>query len=77
MNAAQAQKDLSKLIENIAVSHEPVHITSNKGGAVLVSEEDWKAIEETLYLLSVPGMRQSIRDGLAASIDDCSEELDW
>jgi PHD/YefM family antitoxin component YafN of YafNO toxin-antitoxin module len=48
-----------------------------RNNAVLVSEEDWSAIQETLYLLSVPGMRESIREGMAAPLDECDEELDW
>lgn len=49
----------------------------NRNKAVLVSEEDWSAIQEALYLLSVPGMRESIREGLDASVDECDGDLDW
>lgn len=60
-----------------AESHEPVVITGRRTRAVLVSEEDWRAIQETLFLLSVPRMRESIREGMEATIEDCSEDLDW
>ena len=58
-------------------AHEPVQITARQGDAVLVSERDWRAIQETLYLLSVPGMRQSIREGLETPVEDCNSTLDW
>jgi len=52
-------------------------ILGKRNKAVLVSEEDWAAIQETLYLLSVPGMRESIREGMEAPVDECDQELDW
>jgi PHD/YefM family antitoxin component YafN of YafNO toxin-antitoxin module len=58
-------------------SHEPVHITGKKGTAVIISEEDWKNIEETLYLTSIPDMRESIIEGIKTNIDECSEVLEW
>jgi prevent-host-death family protein len=66
-----------RLIDETAESHQPITITGKRNKAVLVSEEDWAAIQETLHLLSIPGMRESIRDGMHAPIDECSEELDW
>ena len=59
------------------MTNEPVQITGRRSGAVLVSQEDWRAIQETLYLLSIPGMRASIRRGLATPLRDCLKELDW
>ena len=77
INITNARKDLYKLIEQVIESHEPVHITGKKGSAVIISEEDWKNIEETLYLTSIPGMRESIAEGLKADIDECDEEIEW
>jgi antitoxin YefM len=73
----EAQSNLPQLIDDVAQSHKPVVITSAKGNAVLLSEEDWSSIQETLYLLSVPGMRESIKAGLATPIEACDGELDW
>jgi antitoxin YefM len=72
-----ARANLYKLIDEVNASHTPVHIHSKRKGAVLLSEEDWRAIEETLYLLSIPNMRESIRKGLKTPIDECSKELEW
>ena len=73
----QAQADLSRLLEQTAASHEPIQITGRNGNAVLVAEDDWRSIEETLYLLSVPGMRQSIQEGMLTPLGECSAELPW
>lgn len=77
LSATEARSNLYRLIDQASSSHEPVIITGKRGNAVLISEEDWKSIQETLFLLSIPGMRESIREGLAAPLDDCQEELDW
>ncbi len=77
INITNARKDLYKLIEKVIESHEPVHITGKKGTAVIISEEDWKNIEETLYLTSIPGMRESIIEGMKVDIDECDEEIEW
>lgn len=73
----QARSNLYKLLDETAASHEPVHITGKRGNAVLLSEEDWRAIQETLYLLSIPGMRESIREGLATHLEDTFESPGW
>ncbi|HEY9663193.1 MAG TPA: type II toxin-antitoxin system Phd/YefM family antitoxin [Allocoleopsis sp.] len=73
----QASSDLDQLIQTTASTHEPVLILGEQSNAILVSEADWNAIQETLYLLSVPGMRESIREGLATPIEECNEELSW
>ena len=65
------------MIDDAAANHEPVIITGKRGNAVLLAEDDWNAINETLYLLSVPGMRESIVDGMQETLDDCANELDW
>ena len=77
ITATKARQNLYKLLDEAASSHEPLQITGKRNNAVLVSEDDWRAIQETLYLLSIPGMRESIRKGLEAKIEDCTEGLDW
>lgn len=59
------------------MTSEPVQITGRRANAVLVSEADWRALQETVYLMSVPGMAESIREGMATPLEDCVEELDW
>lgn len=73
----EAQQQLQDLIESVSQSHQPIVIAGQNGNAVLLSEADWAAMQETLYLLSVPGMRESIRAGIATSIEDCDTELEW
>lgn len=75
--ATTARAKLYSLIDETASSHIPIQITGKRANAVLVSQEDWSAIQETLFLLSVPGMRESIKEGLNASTEDCSDSLDW
>jgi prevent-host-death family protein len=77
ITATEARKSLYKLVEDVAASHEPVQITGKRGNAVLVGEDDWRAVQETLHLLSVPGMRESILEGIAEPLDECADELDW
>jgi prevent-host-death family protein len=77
LNVTEARAKLYTLIDETAASHQPVIITGKRGNAVLVSEDDWNAISETLYLLSVPGMRESIKEGIEQDLSECSKELDW
>jgi prevent-host-death family protein len=77
MSATEARKQLYKLLDDVAQSHEPVQITGKRGSAVLVSEDDWRAVQETLYLVSIPGMRESILEGMATPADELEGELDW
>jgi prevent-host-death family protein len=77
ISASKARANLYELIDEAAASHAPVTITGKRNDAVLVSAQDWAAIQETLFLLSVPGMRESIREGLATPIDECTTELKW
>ena len=77
VTASEARSNLYHLIDEVAASHDPLLITGKRGNAVLVSEEDWNAIQETIHLLSIPGMRESIREGMAAPIDECSDHLEW
>jgi prevent-host-death family protein len=77
LNASEARDRLYRLIDDVARSHEPVHIAGKRTSAVLLSEEDWRSIQETLHLLSIPGMRESIRAGLKTPIHKCSKEPGW
>lgn len=77
ISITKARANLYQLIAEAANIHEPIQITGKRSNAVLISEDDWHAIQETLYLLSIPEMRKSIREGLETSIDECSEELKW
>ena len=79
INITNARKDLYNLVESVSLYHEPTLIVGKKANAVLVSEEDWSAIQETLYLDSIPGMTKSILEGAKESLDDCiSEEMvEW
>ena len=77
LTASQARTELYKLLDKVAESHEPIQITGKRNNAVLISEEDWSAIKETLYLLSIPKMRESIKKGLKTSLKECSREVEW
>jgi prevent-host-death family protein len=77
MTASTARARLYKLLDQTAVSHEPVQITGRRSSAVLISEEDWRSIQETLYLLSIPGMRESIQEGLKAPVGKCAKRIAW
>ena len=73
----EAQNKLQKLIDQATDEGKPIIIEGESGNAILLAEKDWSAIQETLYLLSIPGMRESIQSGLATPIEDCDEDLDW
>lgn len=77
ITVTKARASLYKLLDKIADSHEEIHIKGKRNSAVLISEEDWKSIQETLYLLSIPGMRESIKKGLETPIEECSKGSDW
>lgn len=77
LNATEARSKLYALIDETSTSHQPIIITGKRGNAVLLAEEDWNAINETLHLLSLPGMRESIREGMETNLDECDQELDW
>ncbi|MDP4623901.1 MAG: type II toxin-antitoxin system Phd/YefM family antitoxin [Akkermansiaceae bacterium] len=76
VSATSARSDLYRLIDSTLGDHEPVQITGKRGNAVLVAESDWRSIQETLYLLGVPGMRESIVAGMKERLEDCSESID-
>jgi antitoxin YefM len=77
LSASEARKRLYNLVDQVKESHEPIQIVGKRSSAVLVSEEDWKAIAETLYLASIPGMRESIKKGLKTPVEKCSEKPGW
>jgi prevent-host-death family protein len=77
LTASEARANFYRLMDQTAQSHQPVIISGKRHSAVLLSAEDWESIQETLYLLSVPGMRESIKEGMVQSVQTCAKELDW
>ena len=76
-NATEARSKLYSLIDEATTTHKPITITGKRGNAVLLAEDDWNAINETLFLLSIPGMRESIQEGMDSKLDDAADKLDW
>jgi len=77
LSATEARKSLYNLLDDVAISHDPIQIVGKRHSAVLISEEDWRAIQETLFLTSIPGMRESIKKGINTPVDKCSKDLAW
>jgi antitoxin YefM len=77
LSVSEARSKLYRLLDQVSDTHIPAIITGKRSNAVLVSEDDWNSIQETLYLLSIPNMRESIKEGLITPVEDCSQELDW
>lgn len=77
LTASEARANLYRLIDQAAESHQPIHIAGKRTSAVLLASADWDAIQETLYLLSIPGMRESIKEGMAEPLDQSAKELNW
>ncbi len=77
VTASEARSKLYRLVDEVAESHEPLQIAGRRNDAVLLSAEDWSALQETLYLLSIPGMRASIRKGMKTPLSKTSEEPGW
>ena len=77
ISATEARKRLYKLVDEVTESHQPVEITGPRSSAVLVSEEDWRAMQETLHLLSIPGMREAIREGMSTPLDELDDTVEW
>ncbi len=75
--ASEARANLYRLLDEAAETHKPIRITGKRNNGVLISEEDWSAIEETLFLLSIPGMRESIKRGMKTPASKLSRKLDW
>jgi len=76
LTASNARANLYKLMDRVATSHDQIQITGKRHSAVLISQEDWRSIQETLYLLSVPGMRESIRGGIKTPLSKCKTKLE-
>ena len=77
ISATKARSNLYRLLDDTKESGEPIQITGKRSNGILISEDDWRAISETLFLLSIPGMRESIRDGLNEPINECETKLKW
>ncbi len=77
ISATEARRSLYRLLDEVTLSSQPVQVTGKRSSVVIVSERDWRALEETVYLMSVPGMAESIRNGMATPLENCIEELDW
>jgi len=77
LTVTEARKKLYSLLDEVAASHEPVEIIGKRNSAVLIAQEDWRAIQETLYLCSMPNLRESIVEGVQTPVERCDEELDW
>jgi antitoxin YefM len=77
LTASEARANLYRLIDETADSHQPIIISGKRNNAVLLSNEDWSAIQETLYLLAIPGMRESIKTGMAEPLAKSARELVW
>jgi antitoxin YefM len=77
MTVSEARANLSRLLDEVVKSHKPAIITGKRSNGIMISEEDWNSIQETLHLMSMPGMCESIRDGLETPIESCSGELHW
>lgn len=77
ISATEASKNLYKLVDEVAESHTIIEIVGKRNSAVLISEQDWRAIQETLFLLSISGMRESIRHGLNTPVEQCKPDVEW
>ncbi len=77
ITATQARERIYRLLDEVQQSREPIQIMGKRASAVLVAEEDWRAMQETLYLLSIQGMKESIQEGMQTPVDECAKELDW
>ena len=77
LTASEARANLYRLIDQAAESHQPIHIAGKRSSAVLLSAEDWQAIQETLFLFAVPGMRESIKEGMVEPLGESAKRLDW
>ena len=77
LTVTEARKKLYTLLDDVSESHSPIQIAGKRNSAVLIAEDDWRAIQETLHLHSIPGMRESIIEGLSTPVDECEKDLDW
>ncbi len=77
LTATEARKRLYSLVDEVKESHDPIQIVGKRSSAILISEEDWRAIQESLYLTSIPGMRESIKKGIETPVEECDEDVGW
>jgi prevent-host-death family protein len=77
LTATQARKDIYRLLDEASDTHNPIQITGKRSNAVLVSEDVWRVIQETPYLSSIPGMQESIGEGMNTPLENTEEELNW
>ncbi len=77
ISITKARQDLYNLVDEALINSEPIQITSKRGNAILISSDDWNAIQETLYLISVPELKNSIIEGLNTPLDECLEDIEW
>lgn len=77
LNVTQARKEIYHLLKQVSLDHQPIQITGKESTAVLVAEEDWRAINETLYLCSIKGMKESIIKGMNTDLKECADSLEW
>jgi len=77
MSASEARANIYKLMDETAESHEPIIITGKRNNVVMISQEDFEAMQETLYLQSIPGMAESIIEGMNTPLEECSEDVEW
>lgn len=77
VTVTDARNNLYSLVDQVAASHEPVLISGKRSNAILIAEDDWRSIQETLYLLNIPGMRESIIEGMNTPVDECDDEVEW
>ncbi len=77
ISATEARSKIFRLMDEVVEEHKPIKITGRRSNVVLISEDDWNAVQETLYLVSIPNMRESIVEGMNAPLEECSDKLDW
>lgn len=79
ITASDARANIFRLMDEVAQTHQPITITGKRGNAVLISEEDWRSIQETIYLSSIPNMVESIKEGINTPIEECidADKLKW
>ena len=77
ITATQARTNIYSLVDEVNESHEAIQIQGKRGSAVLISEDDWRSLQETLYLSSLPGMKKSILKGMMEPVRKCSKKLVW
>jgi antitoxin YefM len=74
---SQFRNDIYNLVDSVSETHKPLHVIGKRSKVVVIDAEDFAAMEETLYLLSIPGMRESILEASAEPLEKCSDKLDW